>query len=106
MPKYIMVYTAQQAFDVSTLPKEEITKQMEAWGEWLGTYDKKIVDEGDAFKFGGKVVSEEGVNDADNLRTGYTIIEADNFDEALAFAQASPALEDGGKIQVYEAFGL
>jgi len=106
MPKYIFIYKEDEAFDMSTLPKEEVAKVMEAWGEWLGTMGKKVVDSGDAFKFGGKTVSKDGVKDADNLISGYSIIEAESFDEALEFAQKNPGVADGSKVEVYEAFGL
>ena len=106
MPKYIFIYREPQVVDMSTIPEEEIAKIMEAWGEWLGTMGKKVVDEGDAFKQSGKRVSKDGVKDADNLTSGYTIIEADSFDEALAFAKKHPGLKDGSKIEIYEAFGL
>lgn len=106
MSTYIMVYTADEAFDTSDLPEEEITKQMKVWGEWLGSIGPRVKDEGDAFKFGGKVVSQDGTEDADNLMTGYSIIEAEDFDEAVAFARKCPAVAEGGKVHVYEAFGL
>ena len=106
MPTYIMVYGADQASDTADLPEEEVTKQMKVWGDWLGSIGPKVKDDGDAFKFGGKVVSQSGVDEADNLLTGYSIIEADNFDEAVAFARECPAVKEGGKVHVYEAFGL
>ena len=79
---------------------------MEMWGEWLGTMGDKVVDQGDAFKSGSKSVSKDGVAEADGLTSGYTIIEADNFDEALEFAKSNPSVADGSKVEVYEAFGL
>ena len=106
MAKYILVYKTDQAADLSLVPKEEIAKIMEAWGEWLGSMGSAVVDSGDAFNNNGKVLSSTGVKDADNLTTGYTIIEADNFDQALEMAQGNPSLKDGDKIEIYEAFGL
>lgn len=108
MPKYIFIYKEPQAVDMSEIPEEEVAKVMEAWGEWLGTMSNKIkvVDGGDAFKFGGKVVGKGGVEDADNLISGYTIIEADSFEDALEFANSNPSVAEGSKVEVYEAFGL
>lgn len=36
--------------------------------------------------------------------TGYSMIEAANFAAATALAQNSPALQDGGRIELYEIF--
>jgi hypothetical protein len=41
------------------------------------------------------------------LLTGYAIIEAKDFDEALNIAQKAPNVQSGtGTIEVYEAFAL
>ena len=106
MPKYIFLYKEDEPVDVNDIPEEEVAKIMEAWGEWLGTMGKRVVDQGDVFKLGGKSVSRDGVVDADNLTSGYAIIEADSFDEALEFAQKNPGVAEGSKVEVYEAFGL
>jgi hypothetical protein len=94
-----------QPFDFSVLPENEIQKVSEVWGEWLGSIGGKLVNRGDQFKTGAKVVASDGVHDADNLLSGYSVIEAENIDEALAFANGSPILENGGTVEVYEAFG-
>lgn len=102
MAKYILVYKSNQAFDWSKLPKEEVTKVVNAWGAWLGLMGS-AVKAGDAFKFGGKSVSENGEKEADNLLTGFVIIEAKDFDEALSFAHKAPTVVSGeGSIEVYE----
>lgn len=106
MAKYIMVYKNDTATDLSTMPKEQVTRMMEMFGEWLGRMGSAVVDKGDAFKFGGKSITPNGVKDADNLLSGYSIIEAKDFDEALGLAQNNPMIMGGmGSIEVYEAFG-
>jgi hypothetical protein len=104
MPKYIFVYKSQT--DWSTLPKEQIEKVMHAWGEWVGSMGSAVVDEGQPFKPKGKQVSSKGIGDADDLLSGYTIMEARDFDEALHMAQSAPTVARGGTVEVYEAFGL
>ncbi len=107
MAKYIFVYKANEANDWSKLPDSEVKKVMDAWGEFLGSIGSSLVDRGDAFKFGGKSVSQSGVKDADNLLTGFSVIEAKDFDDALAKAQSAPNILGGqGTIEVYEAFGV
>jgi hypothetical protein len=106
MGKYIMVYKSNSANNMSSLPKEEVTKMMEIWGEWLGSMGSALVERGNAFKSGGKSITSEGVVDSDNLLTGYSVVEAKDFDEALSLAENNPmVLAKGGTIEVYEAFG-
>ena len=106
MAKYIMVYRNNTPNNMSSLPKEQVTKMMEAWGEWLGSMGSAVVDRGNAFKSTGKSITPDGVKDADNLLSGYSVIEAKDFDEALSLAQNNPMVAGrGGTIELYEAFG-
>jgi len=104
MAKYILVFRSKS--DWSTLPKDQIEKVMQAWGEWVGTMTRVIVDKGETFKPSGKEVSPDGVGNTKDFLSGYIIVEAKDFDEALAIAQSSPTVERGGVVQVYEAFGV
>jgi hypothetical protein len=106
MAKYIMVYKNKVANNMSTLPKEEVMKMMEVWGEWLGSMGSALVERGNAFQSTGKSITADGVVDADNLLTGYSVVEAKDFDEALSLAQNNPmVMGRAGTIEVYEAFG-
>jgi hypothetical protein len=106
MAKYILVYKSNKANDWSKLPEPEVKKIVQVWGEWVGSMGTARKD-GGAFKFGGKSATKNGPKDADNLLTGYAIIEAKDFDEALSIAQKAPNVqEDTGSIEVYEAFGF
>jgi hypothetical protein len=105
MAKYMMVYKSAEPFDLSTLPKEQMLKIANVWGEWLGSLGSSLVERGDTFKSGGKTITNNGVHEADNLLSGYSIIEASSVDEALEIAKGSPILQNGGSVEVYEAFG-
>jgi len=106
MAKYILVYKANEANDWSKLPEPEVRKIVHAWGEWVGSMGNARKD-GGAFRFGGKSATVNGPKDADNLLTGYALIEAKDFDEALSIAQKAPNVQDGtGTIEVYEAFAV
>ncbi|MES2630751.1 MAG: hypothetical protein V4611_02245 [Patescibacteria group bacterium] len=91
---------------MSQLPKEQITKAMEAWGEWLGGVGPNLVDKGDMFKPGTKSVDQSGASDSNSGLSGYSIIDVANYDAALEVASGSPVIQNGGKVEVYEAFGL
>jgi hypothetical protein len=105
MAKYILIYKNNSPSNMSALPKEQVIKMMEAWGEWLGSMGSSLVDKGEAFQSTGKSITADGVVEADNLLTGYSVVEAKDFDEALGLAQNNPAvLGRGGTVEVYEAF--
>lgn len=106
MAKYILVYKMDTADDWAKRPEAEVKQIMQAWGEWVGSIGLARQD-GTAFKFGGKSVRKTGPQEADNLMTGYMIIEAKDFDEALSIASKAPNVQAGtGSIEVYEAFAI
>ncbi len=105
MAKYIFVYRSGQPFDISKLPKEQVTQMMQAWGEWVGSMGPAVIDSGSAFNAGSKSVKQNGIERGDEFAAGYSIIEASTFDEALSLAQGSPIVARGGSVEVYEAFG-
>ncbi len=107
MSKYVLIYKANEAYDWSKLPEQEVKKVMDVWGEFLGSMGPALIDRGDAFKFGGKSLSKSGAKDADNLLTGFSIVEAEDLDEALEMAKNAPGVLSGqGTVEVYEAFGV
>ena len=106
MPKYILIYKSPQGFDMSALPKEQIAQAMQAWGEWLGSMGPKVIDKGVMFKSAAKSVGQDGTQEATSQLSGYSIIEVANFDEALEAAAGSPIIQNGGRVEIYEAFGL
>lgn len=74
---------------------------MEAWGTWFTSIADKIVDNGGHFS-GGREISKAGSKDlplsADSI-TGYTVISAENLDEAEKIASGNPYI---ASIRVYE----
>ena len=73
----------------------------EAWGRWFASIADRMVDSGSPFKTG-REISRGGTKDLplgmDSL-TGYSIISADNLDEAEKIAKGSPMIKS---IRVYE----
>ena len=74
---------------------------MEAWGTWFNLIADKIVDNGGHLS-GGREISRAGTKDlplsADSI-TGYTVISAENLDEAEEIASGNPYITS---IRVYE----
>ena len=109
MKKFVFVlYGKVRPEDIS---KEDMKKTMDKWMAWFGTFKENIVDGGNPFAPGAKVVTAKGVETipADMWPAkGYTIINAKDMNEATKIAQACPALEDDseGAIRVYEAMPM
>ncbi len=79
-------------------PTKEI---MAAWGKWFESVADKTEDSG-GFHRGGREISHKGTKDlplANESITGYSIINAEGLDEAVAIAQDNPFITS---IRVYE----
>lgn len=102
MSKYVLIFKSNQPFDWTTLPQEEAQKAMSAWGGWIASMGE-AVQASDAFKFGGKSVVKAGSRVADNLLTGFVVVEADDFAAAEKLATGAPSVAaEQGSIEVYE----
>ena len=101
MKNYVFVY-----YDTSnTEASEEVTK---AWGEWFGKLGEKLVDAGNPFASGGKAVEKSGVTTIENFpATGYSIVKAENLNEAVEMAKGCPLVtSDSAAVRVYETIAM
>ena len=80
----------------------------EAWGKWFKELGSKIVDAGNPFDPAGQAVHQGGVMPVNEKpATGYSIINAENMEEATALAKGCPLM--GAKdsaVCVYEALPM
>lgn len=100
MAKYLYVYHGGKAPET----EEEGRRSMAAWMEWLGGMGAKALDPGNPVGVS-KTVSATGVadNGGANPSSGYSIVEAASFDEAVEMAKGCPILSDsGGTVEVAE----
>jgi len=74
---------------------------MGAWGKWFESISDRIVDNGGHFSHG-REISRDGTADLplgmDSI-TGYTVIHAENMDDAEKVAQENPFI---ASIRIYE----
>ena len=97
MAKFLLVYYGGK---METDP-EKAKKVMAGWLKWFGGLGKAIVDAG-APTMPGKTVSAIGVKSIGARPvTGYSILQAENLDAALAMAKGCPIIGDGGQVAVY-----
>ena len=106
MKKFVLVYYGK--IRAEEFSKEEMKDVMDKWMAWFGTFNDKMLDGGNPFGPVAKMVTKDGAEtiplDA-QLAKGYTIINAEDMDEAIAIAKGCPALldDDQGSVGVYEA---
>ena len=84
------------------MPTPEI---MEAWSKWFESIGEKIVDPGSPLG-NGREISRSGTKELpmglDSL-TGYTVINAENIEEAEKIAKGCPMITS---VRVYEAMSM
>ena len=83
-------------------PTQEI---MDAWNNWFASIGDHLVDSGNPFGPGREITftgTKELPHDTGAI-TGYTIINADNIDEAEKIAKGCPIITS---IRVYEAMSM
>ena len=75
---------------------------MDAWTAWFGSLGDSVVDIGNPF--GASTAVGGG---ATSGLTGYSIINADSLDDAVAKADGCPILDGGsGGVEVYETLDM
>ena len=93
MKKFLFLYYGYET------PTKEIGA---AWGKWFESVGDKFVDSGTPFGYG-REVTHDGTNELplqpDSL-TGYSIINAEDMDEAETIARTCPMITS---IKIYEA---
>ena len=82
--------------------EEEGAKVMAAWGAWYGELGGSLVDGGNPFAQSRFL----GGGEERSPLTGYTIIEANDIDDAVTKAQRCPVLQSDGKVEVSEAVDI
>jgi hypothetical protein len=103
MKNFVFVY--YNGGDMPDMPMEEIKK---AWMQWFEKLGDKLVDAGNPFNDGGKAVEQSGVTTIENHpASGYTIVKADNMDEAVELAKGCPILgSPKTAVRVYETMPM
>ena len=79
---------------------------MAAWGQCYQGLGEAVVDGGNPISRSWTIASDGSVSPGGgpNPITGYSIIAADDMDDAVAAAKGCPILESGGSVEVGETF--
>ena len=104
MAKFLFVYHGSGKPE----SKADHEKAMAAWGAWFGAMGKAVINGGNpvgkswTVKSNGSVVKDGGANPA----SGYSLIEAIDYDAAAAMAKGCPLLAKGGSVEIAEAIDM
>ena len=106
MSKFLCIYRESTERRAKPSP-EEMQALQQAWYAWIQKYSSAIVPGGDGLKHSGRVLKAGLVTDgpyaeAKEIIVSFTIIQAENYDAALAIARACPP---GHTIEIREFAG-
>lgn len=101
MTNYVLTYHGGGGMPETPEEQEQV---MAAWGAWMGELGENLVDGGNPFAAHKTVAADGSVSDSGpaSMLSGYGIISASSFDEAVAMAKGCPILTGGGQVQVSE----
>jgi hypothetical protein len=95
MAKFFALYMAPvasiEAMMANSTPEEQ-KKGMDEWNSWMKKNKSSLADEGAPLGKTKRVMSD-GVSDAKNDVTGYSIIEASSHEEAAKLLEDNPHLK-------------
>lgn len=104
MAKYAFIYHGGATPETA----EEGAAVMAAWGAWFADLGPALLDGGNAFGQSSTVASDGSTSAGGgaNPATGYSLVEADSLDAALALAAGSPIRNGGGSVEVAETIDM
>jgi hypothetical protein len=112
MTKYLFLYHNPASTDPTPPSPEQMQQMLANWASWKEKFKKHVVDMGDGLKSSGKVLSAGEVTDgpfseAKEIIAGFSIIEAESYDQALEVARECPIVfMPGAIIEIREMMGF
>jgi hypothetical protein len=99
MSQYIITYLGGNP----PASPEEGKQHFAKYSEWLASLGESAVSPMNPFKDTSTVNPDATISEGSSTKmSGYTVIEAESMDAALAIAQACPFLDIGGSLEVSE----
>jgi hypothetical protein len=110
MKKYIVIYHAPDELNAKMAEStpEEMAKGMESWMAWAAKCGDQLVDLGNPLEGGQKLRPDGSSEQSGRQVVGYSILQAENIDDAKALLDGHPHLAwDGAcEIEVHEVMPL
>jgi len=108
MKKFLLLYTAptETREKMQKATPEEMKEAMQPWMDWFAKVGDGMVDKGFPLR-NAMTVTKEGEMPGQVEFVGFTIVQADDMDAALAIAKMSPHLDrDGATVEVHEMWAM
>ncbi|MDR6506862.1 YciI family protein [Arthrobacter oryzae] len=108
MKKFVVLYIATQSAQelMAESSPEAAQEGMKAWMQWADKAGEALVDLGTPLG-AGKEVTSTGVSDTESTVGGYSVLQAEDMDGALALLEGHPHLMlPGASIRAYEALDM
>ena len=109
MKNFLVLYYAPQALvtRMANASLEEMQKGMEPWQKWMERCGPKLVDIGSPL-IGGLRITDSGPEQTDTQITGYSIVQAEDIEDAKALLADHPHLNwaPEAAIEVYETMPM
>ena len=108
MKEFLLIFRNDYSAMAENLSPEQLQNMLNDWMNWMGgiAAQNKIVDKGSRLSLKGKtvrpnnIVSDGPYTEVKELVGGFTIIRAENMDEAIKIAKGCPILGAGGNVEV------
>jgi hypothetical protein len=113
MKDFLLIFkTDYSALQQRTEAEAQTT--MKKWMDWLGgiAAQNKLIDRGNRLADSGRVVKPNDTvingpyTEIKESIGGYSLIKAENYDEAVAMAKGCPVLIMGGNVEVREIISM
>ena len=108
MKEYLLIYRIDYSF-IPGGTAEEAQALTNRWMDWMKSIDEKgrLSNRGNRLADTGRVLRASSVTDGPYAEIkesigGYSIVKADNYDEAIELAKGCPVLGRGGNVEVRE----
>lgn len=110
MKKFIVTYHAPNSAmeQMQNTPPEEAKKGMEMWMEWANKCGTHLVDMGTPLTPGQRILPNNKSDNSKRQVCGYSILQADNMDQAKKLMEGHPHLSWNGEceIEVHESLPI
>ena len=109
MGNFVAIYYAPQSVreQAQSMSAEDMQAGMKAWGEWAARCGDALVYPGSAL-MGGLRLTESGSTPGQSDVIGYSVLQAEDMDAAVALLEGHPHLGwgNGCEIEVFQAMPM
>ncbi len=115
MKEFMLIYKGGDPEWMKNASQEEMAASMARWGAWMGALQEKeqLASGGSPLEFSGKRLNRDGVitdisaSEFKELVTGFSMVKANDIDEAVSIAKECPIFDHSGiTVEVREVMNM